>query len=142
MAGQKRKKILVDSDAWVALAKKNDANHQTAIDIMESLERQSVSLITTNYVFAESVTVISQRVGHKVALRYIASLKQPESSLAIIWISEHIERAAIDIFSRQTSKNISFVDCTNMAVMDSLHVDAIFSFDQIYAKKGYQRVKE
>lgn len=137
MVAQKRKIILIDSDAWVALAKTGDTNHVAATKTLEKLERMSVKLITTNYIFTESVTVISQRVNHETALQYISLIKKPWSALSLIWISESLESEAIDVFKQQTSKNVSFVDCTNMAIMDSLEIDSIFSFDKIYEKKGY-----
>ena len=52
---------------------------------------------------------------------------------------------AINVFKAQTSKNTSFVDCSNMAYLQQLHwlrLDAIFSFDAIYKKNGFLSVED
>ena len=57
------------------------------------------------------------------------------------WIIEELEDAVLRLFAEQTSKKVSFGDCTNMAVVPQGNVDYIFSFDQVY-KKGYWLVAE
>lgn len=51
------------------------------------------------------------------------------------------EEAAIEIFIEQTSKNVSFVDCTNIAFIGEKHVDGIFSFDDGYKKNRIQPIE-
>ena len=58
------RKVFIDADAFVALAREDDANHKRAASSLQHLIKQSVVFITSNYVFAESVTVISMRMGH------------------------------------------------------------------------------
>lgn len=134
--------VFVDADAFVALAREDDTNHSHALRILQFLSRQSVGLITSNYVFAEAVTVISQRVGHQAALSFIEEVRSPESTIFIDWIYQEIESRAMQIFAKQTSKNVSFVDCTNMAILERGEIDHIFSFDAAYRKNGYHLVQE
>lgn len=126
--------ILVDSDAFVAMVKKKDTNHIKAKQLYDRLEKLYVSFATTNYVFSEVITVISQKLNHEAAIDFIDSMKSPDCIYNFIWITPEIEEMAIEIFKRQTSKNVSFVDCTNMALIRHDHLDAIFSFDEIYRK--------
>ena len=132
----KERIILVDSDAFVALAKEDDTNHRKAQQILTKLSKRPVLYTTTNYVFSETATVISQRIGRKQALSFIRELKSPASLFSTQWIDEELESLAIQIFQDQTSKNVSFVDCTNMALMKHQRFTAIFSFDSIYRKNG------
>jgi predicted nucleic acid-binding protein len=53
-----------------------------------------------------------------------------------------IETAAIAFFKEQTSKNVSFVDCINMAYLDRGGLEYIFSFDKVYKQKGFRTVEE
>jgi predicted nucleic acid-binding protein len=85
--------------------------------------------------------VISLRVGHEEAVAFIEKLKSPESGFEIKWVDTDIEDVAIEIFKKQTSKNTSFVDCTNMVFLERLHADAIFSFDEVYKKNGFQMIE-
>lgn len=138
---KKAKIILVDSDAFVALAKKDDTNHKKAQRILKKLTKQAVAFTTSNYVFAETVTVISQRVSHQAALSFIKALRSPHSLFVTRWITDQIEELAIEIFKNQTSKNVSFVDCTNIVLAKRYDLAAIFSFDSIYKKNNIPTVK-
>lgn len=126
--------ILVDADAFIALAKSDDSNHQKAQKQLKHLLAESVSFLTSNYVFSEVVTVLSQRVNHQAAVAFIETMRSTESLFTIRWIDSAIEERALEIFKKQTSKNVSFVDCTNMALMSYDYIDRIFSFDRIYNK--------
>lgn len=132
------KEILIDSDAFVALIKRNDTNHERAGEISRLLTKKGSVFITTNYVFSETVTVLSQKISHKVAVDFINDLVNEKSEISIIRANEEIEKLAIEIFKKQTSKNISYVDCVNMAVLRRYRWETIFSFDKIYEKNGFK----
>lgn len=133
--------VFVDSDAFVALAVEKDSNHRKALKILSDLSKRPVIFITSNYVFSETVTVISQKAGHDEAILFIKKIKSGDG-YTIKWIDQMIELVAIDIFSKQTSKNVSFVDCTNMALIKHDNLDAIFSSDEIYRKNGIRMAIE
>ena len=86
--------------------------------------------------------MLSQRVSHSVAVAYIENMKSPDSQFLIKRADEALEEEAIQIFKGQTSKNTSYVDCTNMAFMKQLHADALFSFDGDYRKNGFTLVED
>lgn len=128
---------LVDSDAFVALSKNDDSNSAKAQQILNILKLQKTKLYTSNYVFSESITVISKKVGYLAALSFIEVMKSSKNPFSFIWIDETIENMALEIFKQQTSKNVSFVDCTNMALLRHDQINAIFSFDESYRKNGF-----
>src|SRR3954449_9238434 len=99
------RKIFVDADAFVALAREDDANHERAVSSLQRLIEQSVVFITSNYVFAESVTVISMYMGHAAAVRFIDAMRSDESDYLLKRATDVIDEAAIQIFEEQTSKN-------------------------------------
>ncbi len=116
-------KIFVDADAFVALAREDDTNHKRAIACLQNLIEQSVVFITSNYVFSESITVISMLKSHEAAVQFIEAMQSPESQYLLKRADEALEEKALQIFKEQTSKNTSYVDCTNMAFMRQLHID-------------------
>jgi len=134
--------IFVDSDAFVALIKKDDSNHKRAEQIFNALQDKKVTFYTSNYVFAESVTVISQRIGKDIALQFIESLKAKGTLFSTIWVTKEIEEEAIKIFKKQQSKNISLVDCSNIAIIEINKFDGIFSFDRNYKTNKIHLVEE
>jgi len=134
----KSKTILVDSDIFVAINKSDDSNHKKAEKLLENLLTQQVCFVTTNYIFSETITVLSQKVGHAAAVKFVSDIKVSKSDFEVYWITPEIEEEAIEIFNKQTSKNVSFVDCTNMAFVRYKDMDGIFSFDSIYKKNGFK----
>ena len=126
----------MDADAFVALAKGDDAIHEKAKRVLIRLLREHVVFLASNYVFAEAVTVLSKRAGKSIASAFIKAMKEETSTIEWIWVDRALERTAIDVFEEQTSKNVSFVDCTNIALARREGVDAVFSFDAVYRKNN------
>jgi uncharacterized protein len=135
-------KIFVDADAFVALTVETDTNHEKARSLLNRLTVNPVLFLTSNYVFSESITIISQRASHQTAVTFIEKMQSMESPFQITRADEHIEEEAIGVFKAQTSKNTSYVDCTNMVFMKRLGLDAIFSFDEVYRKNGLTLVED
>src|SRR5215218_6871355 len=92
------REIFVDADAFVALAREGDANHKQAVSSLQHLIKQSVVFITSNYVFAESVTVISMRMGHAAAVRFIDAMRADESDYLLQRATDTIDETAVQIF--------------------------------------------
>ncbi len=134
--------IFVDSDAFVAFVKKDDSNHEKVKQIFNALQDKSVTFYTSNYVFAESVTIISQRIGKDTAMQFIESLKAKDTLFSIVWVTKEIEEKAIEIFKKQSSKNVSLVDCSNMAIIETNNFNGIFSFDRSYITNRIHLVEE
>lgn len=130
--------LFVDSDAFIALAKHDDANHEKAERVLAVLEKRDVVFASSNYVFSEVVTVLSQRVNKEAALSFIRAMKSPTSHLFLYWADQNVQEHAIRVFEKQTSKNVSFVDCVNMALLTMHGIAEIFSFDQVYHKNGFR----
>ncbi len=135
--------ILVDADGFVAIVKEDDANHEKARQYYSRIDTLPVNLITTNYVIAEAITVISQRVSHEVAVDFIATVTAEPSPITILDIDNtFVRKKAIPLFKSQKSKNVSFVDCINMAVLREHDCLCIFSFDAAYKTNGFMLIED
>ena len=134
--------IFVDADAFIALTKQDDSSHKRAKQIFEKLQDTQVIFVTSNLVFIEVITVLSQRINHETAVEFINNMKSEDSIFQIERINEDTEEKAIQIFIEQKSKNVSFVDCANIAIVRYKDMDGIFSFDSIYKKNGFKIAEE
>jgi len=131
-----KRKVLVDADAFVALVYAKDANHDAAAGVIESL--LDTQLVASSYAYGEAVTVISQKAGRTTAVKFIHDTN--ESPTVVLDASFNFRRRGEEVFRRQTSKNVSFTDCINMAIMEDWGIKEIFSFDKIYRKNGFKRL--
>ena len=127
-------KVFVDSNYIIALFNPTDSNHKRAKVIAKKLEEQQTKLVLSNFIFLETVTVLSQRRGKEVASDVGALLKQ-DHTISIIMIDDLLNDAAWYIFQNVPYKNISFVDCSTIALMKTENLQRILTFDVTDFKK-------
>ena len=72
-------RLFVDTSAWLAFVNRNDRDHAA---VSAALNRFRNRLVTTNFVFDETVTLAARRLGHRVAARLGEILREPEVGLA------------------------------------------------------------
>ncbi|OGG14641.1 hypothetical protein A2773_02540 [Candidatus Gottesmanbacteria bacterium RIFCSPHIGHO2_01_FULL_39_10] len=131
-------KVLIDADVFVALAKSTDSNHQKAKAISKKIKNhmQFVSPLT----LPETATVLSHKLSQAEAIKFLIKTRKEQSKeelVEILLTPELIEKAD-QIFISQKRKNTSWPDCLNMAILKLHHLDAIFSFDKIYAENKFR----
>jgi len=130
-------KVFIDADAFVALVRVKDKNHRKAKRVYKYLKKKKASFFSSNTSLYEAVTVISQKISHKKAKEFLIKVHQ---GLSVIFINPEREKRATFIFSKQISKNVSFFDCLNMAIMKELGIKEILSFDEDYKKNNFLRI--
>lgn len=92
----------------------------------------STLLVTTSAVIGETVTVLSHRRGQALARHFLDVIQR--SQLPIIYIDEQLHQKALEVFKQQTARGTSYVDCSNVTVMQQFSITTIFSFDRVYSK--------
>ena len=122
-------KFLIDSDFLIALIKQDDNNHQKAIEKLKNLQNE---IIYTNlFVVAETATVLSYKVSHNAAKKFLKSIRYNISALPI---NNDIIAEADKIFISQNKNRTSWIDCLNIAMINYYKLDGILSFDKFYKK--------
>ncbi|OGG14059.1 hypothetical protein A3D77_00945 [Candidatus Gottesmanbacteria bacterium RIFCSPHIGHO2_02_FULL_39_11] len=124
-------KILVDSDILVGAFRKDDTNNFKAISLLKLILSNHQGYII-NLVLMESATVLSHRIGMDAVKLFLKRF--PELELTIIDMDHNLEEKAWEIFTKQTKKGCSYVDCANLASIAHYHLDKIASFDGFYPK--------
>ena len=130
-------KLLIDADALVALRDENDSNHSKAVEISASISKLKPQLLISDPAFGEAVTVISQKKGINVAIKFAEEVLAGPAEF--IEVDSHLRWSALEIFKKQTSKNSRFTDCVNMAILKNKGADTIFSFDKQYKVNKFKR---
>lgn len=124
--------IFTDTSAWYAYIDKSDADHAAAVKLIENLNRP---LITSNYVFDETLTLIKLRMGYHVAINLGQKLWSQEVT-SLVRVTEEDESRAWEIFVQYEDKGFSFTDCTSFAIMEHLKIDTAFAFDDHFIQYG------
>ena len=129
------RQLFVDTSAYFALSDRRDENHEAAVRIIHQLVRERAGLLTTNYIVAETHTLLLNRIGYKTALQVIEELYK--SQTRIYRVREAEERKALEIIRKYTDKEFSLVDAMSFATMERLHLTHVFAFDHHFAQYGF-----
>lgn len=129
-------RLFIDADAFIAIADTNDSNHVHAIELQKRIDHSDIRLYTSQYAIGEAITVISQHGGLQLAI--LAGTAILTGNITIPNTTQVHMKYALSRMAEQTSKNSRLTDMINMALMDELKIDTIFSFDKHYAQNGYQ----
>jgi len=123
----------------VALFDKNDQYHRTAASFFEELDPQATKCHTSNYVVDETITRIRIQDGHRSAVTFGSHFFM--SKLFFIhYIEQELEQEAFELFKKYADQKLSFTDCTSFALMKHLGIKKAFSFDDDFAKVGFEIV--
>lgn len=122
----KNKRIFIDTSAHFALANSKDLDHQRAKIFLKQLSDQNTTLIVSNFVIAETYTLMLKKIGRDLAIHYIESLRR---TAVVEQISEPDEKRAWEIILNFQDKDFSYVDATSFAVMERLGLARSFAFD-------------
>lgn len=130
--------ILIDSSVLIGYYHSKDHFHEKAGRIMERIDDGEYGeAVVTDYIFDESVTVVDARARNKrLAVGLGDHLKS--SAIKLVNVSEEIFGAAWEKFKR--SENLSFTDCTSLAVCEARGIQFVATFDKAFRKREEIRV--
>lgn len=123
--------IFLDTSFICSLHLAEDSLHKKALAISQELAKQKVNLYISNFIVLEILTVLSQRKSRQLAVEFGRSLKE-EAVIKIIRIDEILEEYSWQIFRKTKEKNLSFVDCSTLAVLGKEKIDYLITFDKLF----------
>lgn len=122
----------VDTSYIIALYNPQDSQHQKAVKLKKEINNEIIPFIS-NYIFLETVTVLSQQIGKKDA-NDIGKILFSSNKFSFLHISPRIDIKTWRLFQDISNKNISYVDCSNVILMKEERIDKILTFDQDFQK--------
>ncbi len=127
--------IFIDSSAFISIWDKDDSNHRAAIKISQELQAKKATILTSNIVVGEVLTVLSMKLGITIANECGEYLQR----LNTIFVNENLHQKAWEAFQKRTSKNLSFFDYTSFVIIKEFKIDKAFSFDKDFKKLGIRQ---
>ncbi len=124
--------LFVDTGAFYALADRRDPAHDRARRFYATCDRP---LLTTDFVFAETMSLLTKRIGKEIAVRFGAGIRG-SARLRIDEVAPEVRERAWSLFSTQLDKGYDLIDCTSFALMGSLGVEEAFGFDRHFVQFG------
>ena len=126
-------RIFIDTSAFYALADKKDPAHRKA---RKFLEKINIPLVTTDFIFAETMSLITKRLGKNIAIEFGKGIKE-SSIIDLMFLSVEYQNLAWDLFCSQEDKEWDFIDCTCFIAMEKIGIMTAFSLDRHFAQRGF-----
>ena len=127
-------RVFVDTSGWYAYVRADDPAHGS---ISAALERWEGRLVTTDYVFDETVTLARARLGFKHAERIGEVLLDPGVVELVRLLPEDFEDAW-SLFKKNKDKGWSFTDCSSFSVMRRLRLSEAIASDRNFRQAGFE----
>jgi uncharacterized protein len=131
------KKLFLDTSFLIALETANDQHHREASVHWENMTRSLPLLVTTSYVFDETVTFFNSRNRHPKAME-IGNLLLASPSVQLIHIDEALFHEAWRHFVQHEGKAYSPTDCASFVVMKKLRIRNALTFDKHFIQAGFE----
>jgi predicted nucleic acid-binding protein len=127
--------VLVDSSAFLSLEDPDERAHEATTRAFQDLIADGARLLSTNFVFDESYTLILTRLGRHRAVAWGESLRSSRL-IELARVEQDHEQAAWDLIVAFGDKDFSYTDATSFAVAQSLEIDEAMSVDRHFHEYG------
>ena len=128
------RKAFVDTSAWYGYVRKDDPDHATAKRLLKAWESR---LVTTNFVWDETVTLTRARLGHAMAVQVGDTLRNP-AVVELMRVTSEDEENAWGLFVKYKDQGFSFTDCTSFAIMRRLSLETAITTDHHFLQAGFE----
>lgn len=128
--------VFVDTGGWMACADRADPAHGSCSKARDAVLEAGHTLVTSDFVVDETLTLIRVRLGLGAA---DAWWLQIDGSARLRWErvdSDRFERAR-RLFFHYRDKDLSFTDCTSMAIMRELKLTTVLTTDRHFHQVGF-----
>ena len=131
------KALFVDTAGWAACADGADPAHEASRAARDAALEAGQTLVTTDCVVDETLTLIRFRLGLAAARAW---WEQVDRSPRLRWEQIDGERfdKARELLFQYRDKDFSFTDCTSFVVMRELRLTDALSTDRHFRQMGFQ----
>ena len=135
------KVIFVDTAGWGNLVDTLQKFHAETKTVYLSAKQNGSRLVTTNYVIAELVALLSSplRIPRTKSIKFIESIKS-SALVDIIHIDEDLDAKSWDLLKNRADKNWSLVDCSSFVVMQENKIVEALTTDHHFEQAGFIRL--
>ena len=130
--------VFLDTSYLLALELGDDQHHQVASRHWRQAKRRLPLLVTTSYVFNETVTYFNSRGYHTKAVT-VGNMLLHSPSVRLIHVDEPLFFAGWAYLQQHQDKSYSLTDCISFVAMHNAGLTTAFTFDQHFVQAGFLR---
>jgi predicted nucleic acid-binding protein len=131
--------VFLDTSYLLALELAQDQNHVAALAHWRGVAQRLPPLVTTTYIFDETVTFSNSRGYHAKAVQLGNNLLH-SPSLQLIHVDEALFYAGWQFFERHQDKQYLLTDCISFILMQQRGIGTVYTFDHHFTQAGFTQV--
>lgn len=130
--------IFADTSGWANFFIRTEPYHDQAATKMRQWHEKKVRIVTSNYVLAELVALMTSplRVTRSQQIIIIETIKSA-GWVEIVHIDPTLDEEAWQLLKKRPDKMWSLADCTSMVVMQHLGIREAFTADHHFEQAGF-----
>ena len=125
--------VFADTFYWAALANKQDASHQKAVEFAQKYSGQSV---TTEWIFAEVADGLAS-TRHRHLIQPLRQLWRTDRNLTVVEATHEFFERGMDLFCSRADKEWSLTDCISFIVMQQFGLVEAVTADHHFEQAGF-----
>lgn len=128
--------LLVDTSGLLCYVHKSEPQHQQAVQILNSSNRN----LTHSYVLAEFVALaLVRRFPRLATLTFIGDLLE-NPDIEVIWVDEALHREAVELLMMRQDKTYSLCDAVSFVLMRQRKITKALTTDRHFEQEGFTRL--
>lgn len=137
----KKNDLFVDTSGWAYYLDRQDPFYPKVVAIVQKAIIQRRRLVTTNYIVAELVTLLSSRfhLPRQDVIRVINTLKL-DAVVEIVHIDTSLDSAAWHLLETRIDKEWSLVDASSFVLMERSGMTEALTTDHHFTQAGFIRL--
>ena len=139
MAAMSKREVFIDSGGFYSLLVSNDSLHAEAIDFLTAVKRDNLTLVTTDYILDETVTLLKARKVPHLAPQFF-NLVDTSAYLRLEWTHADRFMDARTFFQKYLDHGYSFTNCVSFVTMRELKISKALTGDRHFEEAGFDLV--
>lgn len=129
--------VFADSWAWIVLFNRQDQYHKEALQVWQDLLREKRSIITSEFVWIETLNAMSLPGMRGAAIRGMDRVRGSEAVKTVGMDAAHLQRG-LDLYRARTDKGWSLTDCISFVIMEEQGLSEAFTGDRHFEQCGFR----
>jgi predicted nucleic acid-binding protein len=132
--------LFVDTSGWAYFLDRQDPLHSSVVAFVQRALAQRRHLVTTNYIIAELVALLSSRyhLPRQQVVKAVNSIKT-DSSVEMVYIEQSLDDEAWNLLETRLDKEWSLVDASSFVVMKRYGITEALTTDHHFTQAGFVR---
>jgi predicted nucleic acid-binding protein len=131
--------IFLDTGYLLALEISNDQHHKVALKHWQGLVKSLPPLVTTTFVFDETVTFFNTRGYHARAVEAGNNLLN-SPSVHLVHVDRYLFQEGWTELQKHKDKDYSLTDCISFIVMRNSGISTVLTFDRHFTQTGFKKL--